>query len=690
MTRAKRLMSIFVVFSALFAAIATVGLNRLEVHPENKFSDLDYYYLNDVANLILDTATDLDPDYHYAAGLNEQELQDLEDLCEERVISSSRSLREDENFSYLIKDVGNNTEKTSRFDDSVESDDCIYYGTLIYDSQGNLQSEGNVYSELFNYKSASYLDLIYNCAADLGYDTTKLEIVPPTDLQVTIYVPKDIKPEGYTYSVVYSYSFSNVAAPYTMLTIGLGMVLIGIVMLFLSYKELATMQPFKVISKWKLEFNAFWILSVGSILCLFIFYVNKLTISKELAVGLQSLGVPISANVVSVLNFLMYFAVFFLTGIGIFYLKYGLCSGFVRFLKEDTLIGNCILKFHRYFNDYSQYDLDDSNRKLILRAVVVNTVFVIVIGVLFNSLFLSLAYGIGSYLYLIDKAKKLTREYQKVLNRMDSVNQGNFKTNPSYKTDILPSLQEKIDCLQEGFEQAVKEGVRSQNMKTELITNVSHDLKTPLTGIKNYLELLNQEGLSKEEQEEYLMRLNQYTDRLTNLVNDLFEVSKANSGEMKLDTQRVDLFAMMDQVLIENEDIWQRKHLTPVVSRPEFPAYCQLDGAKTVRIFENLIGNASKYALENTRVFIKNTMENGYAKICVQNVSQDPLDVDPSKLTERFVRADQSRHEEGSGLGLAIVKSFCEIQGGSFEIELDGDVFKAIVRFPIDYNEKDS
>ena len=132
--------------------------------------------------------------------------------------------------------------------------------------------------------------------------------------------------------------------------------------------------------------------------------------------------------------------------------------------------------------------------------------------------------------------------------RLDRIAQGDFKVDEQYQTSILPSLQEKLDTVQEDFEEAVKERVRSQNLRTELITNVSHDLKTPLTGIKNYLELLNDPQLSTEDKEEYLVRLNQYTDRLSKLIEDLFEVSKANSGNINLETQNVDIVSLVEQV----------------------------------------------------------------------------------------------------------------------------------------------
>ena len=300
---------------------------------------------------------------------------------------------------------------------------------------------------------------------------------------------------------------------------------------------------------------------------------------------------------------------------------------------------------------------------------------------LFWGWLLVLIYGVVSYIFLLHQAQRIVKEYDKLLVRLDRIAQGDFKVDDQYQTSILPSLQEKLDTVQEDFEEAIKERVRSQNLRTELITNVSHDLKTPLTGIKSYLELLNDSQLSAEDKEEYLIRLNQYTDRLSKLIEDLFEVSKANSGNIQLETQNVDIVSLVEQVLVENETMLEKKGLSPVIRKPEEPILCLLDGDKTVRIFENLLSNVAKYALENTRVFVTMEKNQDTVDITIQNISKTPLDFDPHDITERFVRADQSRHEEGSGLGLAIVKSFCEIQNGSFTVQLDGDVFKAIVQF---------
>ena len=187
-------------------------------------------------------------------------------------------------------------------------------------------------------------------------------------------------------------------------------------------------------------------------------------------------------------------------------------------------------------------------------------------------------------------------------------------------------------------------------------------------------------SISEEDKKSYLERLNQYTDRLSILITDLFEVSKANSGNIALEYSDINIIEFIEQVCAENEELLQAKNLQLVTNLPEKEIHVCLDGNKTYRIFENLFTNISKYALENTRVFLDVKDIGNSVVIIMKNTSKAPLDFD-SDITERFVRGDKSRHESGSGLGLAIVKSFTEVQNGTFMIETDGDLFKSILSF---------
>lgn len=224
---------------------------------------------------------------------------------------------------------------------------------------------------------------------------------------------------------------------------------------------------------------------------------------------------------------------------------------------------------------------------------------------------------------------------------------------------------------------------RKIGMKTELISNVSHDLKTPLTCIKNYIILLQNETLEEKQRKEYLENLNQYTNRLTTLIEDLFEVSKVNSGNVSLNSTMLNIIALLDQSCAESSDIMNSKNLTLMKQYDNNEYMVYLDGDKTYRIFENLLSNIGKYAMGNSRVYLEVKKENNKVKLTFKNISEMPMNFTGEEISERFVRGDSSRHESGSGLGLAIAKSFTEVQGGDFMITVDGDLFKVTITFDL-------
>ena len=241
-------------------------------------------------------------------------------------------------------------------------------------------------------------------------------------------------------------------------------------------------------------------------------------------------------------------------------------------------------------------------------------------------------------------------------------------------------MRDELNNIQKGFKAAVEEEVKSQRMKTELISNVSHDLKTPLTSIIAYVDLLKGEE-DEEKRKAYLETLERKSQRLKHLIEDLFEVSKATTGNINLNIMDVDISYLMKQVVLELDDKINEAGLDMRLSLPEEKVILSLDGQRTYRVFENLIINVVKYALPNSRVYIdiKEGREN--VDVTIKNISADEITFNINEISDRFVRGDKSRNTEGSGLGLAIVKSFVELQGGKFHIEVDGDLFKAIINF---------
>ena len=246
---------------------------------------------------------------------------------------------------------------------------------------------------------------------------------------------------------------------------------------------------------------------------------------------------------------------------------------------------------------------------------------------------------------------------------------------------MFESYKDELVKIQDGFSKAVAEEVKSQKMKTELITNVSHDLKTPLTAITTYIELLKEENLTVQQRKEYLDVLEKKALRLKTLIEDLFEVSKASSGNLTLNFQEVDLCNLMRQAYLEYEDKVEEADLIFRFQMPDEKIILKLDSQKTYRIFENLYTNIIKYAMPHTRVYVNVEKREKEIIVELKNMSEVELNIPPESLTERFVRGDASRNTEGSGLGLAIAKNFVELQKGEMKVDIDGDLFKVTLMF---------
>lgn len=268
------------------------------------------------------------------------------------------------------------------------------------------------------------------------------------------------------------------------------------------------------------------------------------------------------------------------------------------------------------------------------------------------------------------------KKYGYLLTAVRSVSEGNLQTEFTGDWGDFEPLKGELTSLQTAFLRAVEEEVKSQRMRNELITNVSHDLKTPLTAILTYTELLQEKNVTEQQREEYLAVLRRKSLRLKTLIEDLFEVSKASSGNVTFERERVDICSLMRQVYLEYEDGAKVSGLTFRFQFPDEKIYLLLDGEKTCRIFDNLYANILKYAMPDTRVYISVIREEEDIRIEMKNVSGTELNIPAESLTDRFVRGDSARSSEGSGLGLAIARSFVELQDGRMQIEIDGDLFK--------------
>ena len=242
---------------------------------------------------------------------------------------------------------------------------------------------------------------------------------------------------------------------------------------------------------------------------------------------------------------------------------------------------------------------------------------------------------------------------------------------------------QELNDVQSGLEQAVQEQMKAEHLKTELITNVSHDIKTPLTSIVNYVDLLKKEDMPSPASQEYIAVLDRQSQRLKKLTEDLVEASKASSGALNVELQPTDVNVLLSQIEGEYQERLAACHLTLVTQPPAPGTMIQADSRLLSRVMDNLVSNVCKYALENTRVYVTAAVRDGQAVISFKNVSRDELNISPDELMERFVRGDASRHSEGSGLGLSIARSLVQLQGGTFALSIDADLFRADIVFPL-------
>ena len=225
--------------------------------------------------------------------------------------------------------------------------------------------------------------------------------------------------------------------------------------------------------------------------------------------------------------------------------------------------------------------------------------------------------------------------------------------------------------------------MKAEHLKTELITNVSHDIKTPLTSIVNYVHLLKKEDMPSPAAREYIAVLDRQSHRLKKLTEDLVEASKASSGALNVELQPTDVNVLLSQIEGEYQERLAACHLTLVTQPPATGTMIQADSRLLSRVMDNLVSNVCKYAMENTRVYVTAAVRDGQAVISFKNVSRDELNISPDELMERFVRGDASRHSEGSGLGLSIARSLVQLQGGTFALSIDADLFRADIVFPL-------
>lgn len=307
----------------------------------------------------------------------------------------------------------------------------------------------------------------------------------------------------------------------------------------------------------------------------------------------------------------------------------------------------------------------------------------LIIGCIFGGaevfLLALMAVDVAAMIFVIRKADGLDL----IMDGLKKISDGELQY--KIKIDTLTGKQkvmaEYINNIGSGLDAAVENSLKKERMQTELITNVSHDLKTPLTSIINYVDLMKRENPTDPKIQEYLRILDEKSQRLKVLTEDVVEASKASTGNIKLEMNDIDFVEMVQQVIGEFEEKFQEKNLTMMVHFTDEPSIIYADGQRMWRVLENVFGNVVKYAMEGTRVYAEISNRNKKVTFSLKNISAQPLNISADELTERFIRGDVARNTEGSGLGLSIAKSLTELQGGEFKLYLDGDLFKVMITF---------
>lgn len=357
----------------------------------------------------------------------------------------------------------------------------------------------------------------------------------------------------------------------------------------------------------------------------------------------------------------------------------------VRRIKAKTIWKNSILRWCLIFiKEMFQ------NIRYLWKAIIVFAVFFLIHWMTYmigwNNLnigwaIILLGIDTGAFIWMVEKTKGTI----KIKTGIEKIAGGEVDYQiPTY--GLLKEqmeIAEKINSIGEGLETALEKNMKSERLKTDLITNVSHDIKTPLTSIINYVELLKQENFEDLKIQRYIEVLEQKSQRLKTLTEDVVEASKVSSGNITLEFMNLNLVEMIQQTSGEFEEKFKARDLEEVLNLPNEGIVIWADGRRLWRVLSNVYNNAAKYAMQGTRVYADLEKKDGMACFSLKNISEQPLNISADELTERFIRGDVSRSTEGSGLGLSIAQSLTEMQGGIFELYLDGDLFKVTIKFPV-------
>lgn len=552
-----------------------------------------------------------------------------------------------------------------------------FYVTLQFDDKGKISiiNSGGIDSK----KVENELNIIQSEVVD--YNGVYFE--PIKNMKFVYAVPIDMMYEDAISYRLESYESNAYISAGKGYIIGI----IAIIMLcaiFIPFRITKDIVGIKKIFKIPLEINIVVTAIITALIYVGLSELIRETISGDAAIKFNDVIISWTPTDIGIfiLNVVLWLIIFIVVFAQTMFIKNIFDIGIVNYLKENTVVSMVYRKLGKVITKLSEIDLKEKNTKTIMILLGGNLLIMIVMcsmwvfGIIF-----SIIYSVVLFTVIRKHYNKVSDDYNKVMEATSKIANGNLDVEINENVGIFESYKHEIQSIQKGFKAAVIEEVKSQNMKTELISNVSHDLKTPLTSIITYIDLLKSDNLTEEKRKLYLDTLDRKSLRLQSLIEDLFEVSKATSGNISLNIEQVDVVSLMKETLLELGDKLEEASLTVKSNFPENKVLLPLDSQRSFRVFENLVINITKYSMPGSRVYIDILDNEEDVEIILKNMAAEEIQFNPEEIVERFVRGDKSRNTQGSGLGLAIAKSFTDIQGGELKISVDGDLFKVTMRF---------
>ena len=700
----KKTKRIYVLILSLLIAFSSfIMLSTYYGHESQTKFDITNSMISDFyASFILYETKQVDPTYEYLTFTNnvdEVTRAAINKEFQKQVATRAKEIEFNGDILYHFTNTS-----TNKSDIYTRKHKGEYYKlTVKFDSEGNVTSTGNNLNFYdFDLVREDLSDQLVDTYPDLGKNVVSIN--KPKNISLTITIPKDLK-NAQTRDMLF-YNEHDTSLTNALLAAAISMILIVIFVLLYPLEIVEDINPYKNVKDWYF---------LGHVIGISI----MVAISALLLMATGSLGSSAAYSELKITTYafpLLSIMSIAIIGIAVslvtFGIKYILKTGLLNYLKTKTVIGAIVKNTQATIHDIVEMPISKVTKKQIAKIISTQMVIVLLIILLpqvkivgysyFNDLNLYrrlwftiwllmnryakiatvvglVVYGFVLYHWVLKAYKDHQENYHKLIKQAEAMSEGDFTPN-TLECHQFDDLRNAMNDVSEGFKKAVDLETEAARSKSELITNVSHDLKTPITVVKNYTTLLETTPLN-DEQRQYVAELSKYTNHLTSLLDDLLDIAKASSGKMTFERVQLDIIALLKQSIVENNEILLSKNIEVVENFDTNSYMLKLDGDKTYRIFENLLTNISKYALNGTRFYVDAVSSEEAITISFKNISASKMNFNEKEIVERFVRGDSSRAQEGSGIGLAIVKSFMEAQDGEMEVSVDGDLFKVMLTF---------